>query len=431
MPPFPFSPSFMFDFELTRLLGSASSGGCEIGEFKSAVGALRKHDPESWHAAWLAQAERALSIANEAAAAGYRLPARNAFLRASNYLRASGYMFHNDDARVLPLAERSVAAFKRAAGLMDGEVVFVEIPFENEGGMVTLTGWLCLPAEEARLPGGKTPVVLYAGGADATKEELWFLYGHTGPLLGYAVLCLEGPGQGMLLKRDKIPLRPDFEVVAGCVLDHLEGLAKEKPEWGLDMERVAVAGAATGGYFALRTATDKRIKACVAVDPFFSMWELAMSRAPERFMRLWDNGWIPDSGLDTLVDAHCRSNFQAGWEMGLGKSSMGCDRPSAMLRRFKDFSLDDKKGGQILDRVACPVFLTGPGAETVMYSSADESTMKIERLLVNVPADKKDVWVPKLLEEGGMTAKIGAWALLAQKTFIFLDKYFGVKRESL
>lgn len=47
MPPFPFSPSFMFDFELTRLLGSASSSGYEIGEFKSAVGSLRKNDPES------------------------------------------------------------------------------------------------------------------------------------------------------------------------------------------------------------------------------------------------------------------------------------------------------------------------------------------------------------------------------------------------
>lgn len=429
MPPFPFSPSFMFDFELTRLLGSASSSGCEIGEFKSAVGSLRKNDPESWHAAWLSQAERALGIAAEAAAAGYRVPARNAFLRASNYLRAAGYMFGNDDARVLPLAERAVAAFGRAAGLMDGEVRFVEMPFE-EG--VVLTGWLCLPAEGVRLEGGKTPVVVYAGGADATKEELWFLYGHTGPMLGYAVLCLEGPGQGMLLKKDEIPLRPDFEVVAGRVLDYLGGLAKEKPEWGLDMERVAVAGAATGGYFALRAATDKRIKACVAVDPFFSMWELAMSRAPERFMRLWDSGWIPDSGLDTLVDAHCRSNFQAGWEMSLGKSSMGCDRPSAMLRRFKDFSLDNNKdGGNILDHVKCPVFLTGPGAETVMYSSADESTLKIDRLLVNVPAGKKEVWVPKAIEEGGLTAKIGAWALLAQKTFIFLDKHFEVKRTKI
>ncbi|KAK0741495.1 Alpha/Beta hydrolase protein [Schizothecium vesticola] len=434
MPPFPFSTSFMFDFELTRLLGSASSSGCEIGEFKSGVGALRKHDPESWHTAWLSQAERALGIAHEAACAGYRVPARNAFLRASNYLRAAGYMFGNDDARVLPLAERSVAAFGRAAGLMEGMVRFVEVPFEDG---VVLTGWLCLPAEGARLEGG-TPVVVYAGGADATKEELWFLYGHTGPLLGYAVLCLEGPGQGMLLKRDRIPLRPDFEVVAGCVLDYLGEFSKERPECGLDMEKVAVAGAATGGYFALRAATDKRIKACVAVDPFFSMWELAMSRAPERFMRLWDSGWIPDSGLDTLVDAHCRSNFQAGWEMSLGKSSMGCDRPSAMLRRFKDFSLDsginnnnNNNKGKILDRVTCPVFLTGPGAETVMYSSADESTMKIDRLLVNVPAGKKEVWVPKAVEEGGLTAKIGAWALLAQKTFIFLDKHFEIRRPDL
>ncbi|KAK3998217.1 Alpha/Beta hydrolase protein [Cladorrhinum sp. PSN332] len=430
MSPFPFSPSFMFDFELTRILGAASSNGCEVGEFKSAVGRIRKHDPESWHAAWKEQGERAERIGNEAAAAGFRIPARNAFLRASNYFRASAYMFSSpDEPRVLTFSERSVKNFERAAKLMDGEVTFVEIPYEDGK---RLTGWLCLPPKEALIRGQKTPVVLYAGGADATKEELFFLYGHTGPQLGYAVLCLEGPGQGMLLKRDKMPLRPDFEVVAGCVLDYFHGeLAETRPELNLDLDRVAVAGAATGGYFALRAATDARVKACVAVDPFFSMWELALTRAPQSFMKLWENGWIPDSALDTFTDAHCRGNFQAGWEMNLGKSSMGVDRSSAMLKRFKDFSLDNKTDGKILDRITCPVFLTGPGAESVMYASADDSTHKIEKMLTKVPASKKEVWVPTDVADGGLTAKIGAWALLAQKTFLFLDKHFEIKRTAL
>lgn len=424
---FPFSPSFMFDFELTRILGAASSGGCEVGEFKSAVGKIKKHDPESWHAAWKEQGERAERIGDEAAAAGFRVPARNAYLRASNYFRTAAYMFPNDEPRVVPFSERSIRNFERAAGLMDGEVMFVEIPYEDG---VTLTGWLCTPPTEARVA-GKTPVMLYASGADATKEELYFLYGHTGPQLGYAVLCLEGPGQGMLLKKSKIPLRPDFEVVAGYVLDYFANLAESRPDLELDLDRIAVAGAATGGYFALRAATDARIKACVAVDPFFSLWDLSLTRAPQSFMKLWDNGWVMDNVLDTFTDVHCRGNFQAGWEMSLGKGSMGVEKSSAMLRRFKDFSLENKKDGKILDRITCPVFLTGPGAGSEMYASGDDSTFKIKEMLTKVPASKKEVWVPTDVADGGLTAKIGAWALLAQKTFLFLDKHFEVKRAAL
>ena len=51
--------SFMFDFELIRILGSASSGGCDVGKLKIAVGKIKKHDAESWHVAWKEEGERA------------------------------------------------------------------------------------------------------------------------------------------------------------------------------------------------------------------------------------------------------------------------------------------------------------------------------------------------------------------------------------
>lgn len=422
-----FYSSFMLDFELTRLIGSTASGGADIGEFKSAVGKIKKNDTESWFSAWSEQGERAERIGDEAASVGFRALARNAYLRASNYYRAAPYIFSGEDDRAIPYAEKSIKNFKRATGLMDGEVVFVDIPYENG---LTLPGYLCLPPRDARLP-GKTPVVLYAGGADSTKEELYFLFGHSGPPLGYAVLCFEGPGQGLLLKKSKVPLRPDFEIVAGYALDYIDSLAKSRPDLDLDLHKIAVAGAATGGYFALRAATDTRIKACVAIDPFFSMWELALTRAPQAFVKLWDSGWVMDDIVDKFTDAHGRGNFQAAWEMNLGRSSMGVDKSTAMLRRFKEFSLQNKKDGNVLEKVTCPVFLTGPGAGQEMYASADDSTLKIEKMLTKVPTDRKKVWIPTDVADGGLTAKIGAWALLAQKTFEFLDAQFAVKRAAL
>ena len=424
---FTFLNSFMFDFELTRILGSTSSGGCDVGEFKSAVGKIKKHDAESWYRAWKEQGERAERIGDEAANDGFQVLARNAYLRASNYFRTTSYMFGNDDARVVSFAERSIRNFERATALMDGAVVFVDIPYEKG---FSLPGYLYLPPPDARLP-GKTPVVMYLGGADSTKEELYFLFGHTGPQLGYAILCCEGPGQGLLLKKSKLPLRPDFEVCAGITLDFLHNLSQSRPDLELDLGRIAVAGAATSGYFALRAATDARIKACVSIDPFFSLWDLALTRAPQSFIKLWDSGWVPDALFDWLTEMHCKTNFQAGWEMSLGKSSMGVEKSTAMLRRFKDFSLDTNKDGRTLDRITCPVFLTGPGAGRDMYASADDSTFKIHKLLTRVSESNKEVWVPTDVAEGGLTAKIGAWALLAQKSFEFLDKHFEIKRREL
>ena len=410
---FKFFNSFMFDFELTRLLGSTTAGGCDTCEFLTAVSKIKNNNPESWHAAWKEQGERAEAIADEAARNGLNTLAKNGYLRASNYFRAASYLFLNNDPRVVPLSEKSVAAFVRATSFMDSTVLPVDIPYANG---ISLPAYLYLPQREARLP-GKIPLLLYFSGADSTKEELHFLFGYSGPQLGYAVLLLEGPGQGLLLKKSGIHLRPDFEVCADKVLNFLENL-----------DRIAVAGAVTGGYFALRAATDPRVKACVSIDPFFSMFELAMTRVPQAFVQLWKGGWVTDMLFNSTAGLQSWMSFQTRWELGLGMSSMGVKSPAAMLRRFEDFSLDTEKDGRVLDRVACPVLLTGSGGGAEMYSSAANGAMKIHKLLTMVPEADKELWVTVEPADGGLSASIGAWPLLAQKSFRFLDRHFGINR---
>ena len=422
---FKFFGSFIFDFELTRLLGSTAAGGCDTCEFLTAAGKIKKHDAESWHDAWKEQGERAEAIAEQAARDGLNALARNGYLRASNYFRAASYMFPNDDPRVVPLSERSVAVFVRATALMDGMVMSVDIPYEKG---ISMPAYLYLPPQEAQLP-GKIPLLLYFGGADSTKEELHFLFGYSGPQLGYAVLLLEGPGQGLLLKKSGLALRPDFEVCADKVLGFLEDLAQSRPELQLDLDRIAVAGAVTGGYFALRAATDARVKACVSIDPFFSMFELAMTRVPQSFVSLWKSGWVTNNMFNLTAGLQSWMSFQIRWELGLGVSSMGVDSPATMLRRFEDFSLDTKKGGKILDKVTCPVLLTGPGGGAEMYSSAATGAVKIHKLLTMVPEGNKELWTPAEAADGGLSASIGAWPLLAQRSFQFLDKHFGIDRQ--
>ncbi|KAB8073409.1 hypothetical protein BDV29DRAFT_157597 [Aspergillus leporis] len=94
--------------------------------------------------------------------------------------------------------------------------------------------------------------------------------------LGYAVLLFDGLGQGIVFKRDGIPMRPGFETVLSRVLDDLWMLASTHPEWDLDLTRVAVARVSLGGSFALRAAAaDTHIVECVTADPVYSLWDVA------------------------------------------------------------------------------------------------------------------------------------------------------------
>ncbi|KAF2084692.1 alpha/beta-hydrolase [Saccharata proteae CBS 121410] len=421
-----FFSSPFFNFELTRILGTAPFGGCQISEFLEAVGEIKKHDSESWYRAWIKQAEKAEAFAANSAMNGHHTLAREAYLRASNYFRAAPYMLRFPDPRILPCSSRAVQSFKEATGYFEGQVIELEIPYEDG---YSLPGYLFLPPQSKRLPNQKAPVLINCGGADSTKEELYFMNGIAGTELGYAVLLFDGPGQGITLKKHEIYMRPDFEIVIARVLDHLPVLATQHPNLQLDLARTAVAGTSLGAYFALRAATLHSVAACVAIDPFYSMWDLAMTRMPRWYAQLWIDGYIPDSVFNWSCYTHMRVDFPSGWEFSLSMWMMHKASPADLLREFRRYSLRDQKTGEeLLHGVTCPVLVAG--APHSVYASPEQSTLKIAKLLRNVPENEKEIWLPQSAGEGSLTGKVGAWDKLAAKTFEFLDKQLGVERSS-
>ena len=267
-----FFKSPFFQFEYLRLLAMAPHEGAEIGEALEAAAKIKDLDPESWFSAFTDAGNKAEDIAREAEEAGDRVGARRAYLRSSNYLRAAQFMLNEgpigQDERVLPTIERAISNFRKGVQYREGKTFFLEIPYKNG---LKLPGYLYLPEASRRIPGRKIPILLNSGGGDSTQEEVYFVNPAFGPEVGYAVITWEGPGQGIILRRDKIPMRPDWEVVTGAVLDHLFDFAAKHPELDLDLDHIAVTGASMGGYFALRAAADERIKACVSVDGFYSL----------------------------------------------------------------------------------------------------------------------------------------------------------------
>jgi hypothetical protein len=82
-------PSTFFNFEYVRVLGMASVQGADVGECLEVAAKIKNNDPESWYQAWTEAADIAEAFGEQALGTCDRETARSAFLRASNYRRAS------------------------------------------------------------------------------------------------------------------------------------------------------------------------------------------------------------------------------------------------------------------------------------------------------------------------------------------------------
>ena len=425
---FKFFKSNFFDFEFVRVLTAAPFGGADIAECLQAAEQIKNDDPESWHRVWYAQAEKAEALAEDATRSGDFFSARRAYLRASNYFRASGYMFHDrrqrPEARVIAITQRVHENFEHAIRLLEGEVFSLEIPCDG----CSLPGYLYLPPATKRLP-GKIPILVNTGGADSIQEELYYVYASTGPDLGYAVLTFDGPGQGIMLRKHKQYMRPDWENVIGRVLDHLSAFSAKQPGLELDMDRIAVAGASMGGYYSLRSALDPRVKACVSIDPFYDMWDFATKHISSTFINSWTSGWVPTGLVNGTIDLAARGSFQMKWEVELAKWFFNVDTATDTLLEMKAYTFQLPDGGSYLAQLHCPVLVSG--ATHSLYLEPDTDTLRVYNALSQLDESQKIMWIARLPEEGGLQAKIGAIGLSAQKTFAFLDEHLGVDRPPL
>src|SRR5689334_6304826 len=97
-----------FDGQLLRVLGYVYYGGADVGDCLSTARRIVPDDPESWQREWFATAERIYAAAKESHARGHRVSAREGYLRAASYFRASYIFLYG-----APVDPRLVDAFNR------------------------------------------------------------------------------------------------------------------------------------------------------------------------------------------------------------------------------------------------------------------------------------------------------------------------------
>ena len=107
-----------FSLQLLRAIGETYYKGADIGECLSTAYRIKEGDFESWYTEWLKTANRLHKYAEDCLAAGHKVSAREAYLRATNYYRVAEFLLMNpEDPRVQTTWGNSKECFSKAAKL--------------------------------------------------------------------------------------------------------------------------------------------------------------------------------------------------------------------------------------------------------------------------------------------------------------------------
>ena len=209
---------------------------------------------------------------------GHHVTASDGFFAASvMYGAAQWPIFENTDLNHA-LERKKIECYQAYIPHADHRIEAVEVPF----GDVTVPGWFHLPPGYA--DGDKLPCLVMVSGMDAFKELQ--IGGQADRFLrrGFAVLMLDGPGQGSCLPRG-IWYDPDRQGELGTTA--FDAVAA-RPE--VDPARIMMWGLSFGSFWATQmAAAEPRFAACAVMYNCFQphnwpLYEMAAPSFKQRFM---------------------------------------------------------------------------------------------------------------------------------------------------
>ena len=384
-----------YSFQTLRALGHAVSGGADIGEVLKTAYSIKEGDDESWYREWMKTAEQCDKAGDDFLARGRKISARQEFFKASNYYRTAEFFLHTnpEDPRIVSVWGKSRDTFLKAAKLAERPILPVQIPFEG----TALPGYLCLVDKS----GKKRPLLIVHTGFDGTKEELYFETARFAVERGYNVLLFEGPGQGAVIRLQKLPFRPDWETVVTPVVDY--ALTRKE----VDAKRIALMGISFGGYLGPRAvAFEKRIKACIANGGIYD-FHMTARLNPETEKELD----VPEAALeiDKAVYARMKTDPSLRWSMANGMFTFHAKSPSEWLRMTRSYTMKD-----VAAKITCPML--------IVDSEGDRDLPGQARQLFDALKPPKDFLLFTKEEAAEEHCQMGAMLISNARILDWLDK---------
>jgi pimeloyl-ACP methyl ester carboxylesterase len=398
-----------FSFQLLRAISETYYKGADIGECLSTAYRIKEGDFESWHKEWLNTAQRVHKYAEDSLTAGHKVSAREAYLRASNYYRVSEFLLMDpEDPRIQTTWGNSKQCFRKAAELFSPQVKVepIEIPYEQ----TTLPGYFYSSSNNSTTSSSKQkrPTLIAHGGFDSTLEELYTSAAAPALERGYNCLTFEGPGQGGVIRKQKIPFRYDWEKVVTPAIDFVS----ENYQVQCDLNRLALMGISMGGYLAARAAAfEHRIAVCILNGGVYDGYNAFASSFPKSLLTAIENG---DSKVVNMVlGILMESDPNIMFNIKHGMWTAGVNTPYELIQGAKNYTIKD-----IVQNIKCPTL--------VLDAEKDDSFPgQPEKVYDALTSPKSYI---KFTEEEGAEEHCqgGAPALSNQRIFDWLDKTLNV-----
>lgn len=384
-----------YHHQVLRALNHTPARGADISEVLHATDDVRAGDAQGWYAAWTALGDRNRA---RAATTRDRQSRGEALLRAHTYyLRGEFFLQPNDPQRPASFA-RNRRAFYEGLDTLGVAYERIRVPFEGHH-----LNAIYYPAPATP----RAPLLVFCGGSDTTVEELYFFLVAAARDRGYSVLTFEGPGQGAVLREQRLTMRADWEKPTAAVLDTYLA-THTRPQ------KIVMIGLSLGGYLAARAAAfDRRIDGVVAYDVFYDGRAVAQRGLPPiaRGLRAIGFDGVVDAfgpvlaRVDPATDAKL---IVSGWMLGETDVTKIADA-------LAEFQL-----ASVAPRITQDVLLfAGEDDQFVPL----EQVAQLQRALVHARSVVTKVYDP---ESGGAEhSQLGATTLWQADLFDWLDAKFG------
>ena len=296
-----------FHFQTLRTVNTICADGADTGEVLQTISNIREGNIESWFTAWESTASR---LIEQAARIKDPCSRGQTLLRAHNYLRTAEFFLLPSDPRRPAAFQRNVAAFE--SGLDALGIVHERTQISYGAGHLNA---IYYPGPPANLTEPAKPLLVLCGGFDSTLEELYFVLVPAAHQRGFAVLTFEGPGQGAVLREQKLNFTHEWELPTAAVLNAHFAIYPRQA-------KTILIGMSMGGYLAPRAAAfDSRIDGVVAFDVLFDFGAVAWATVPP--LALWLRALHADALLNLLIKVKARRSPGFAWSVANGQWVLG------------------------------------------------------------------------------------------------------------
>ena len=386
-----------FHFEALRVLQYAPYKAADVNEVLTAVSQIRNNNPESWYHSWYKMAKL---IERKGDEYDNKLDKGYAYLRAQNYYRTSEFFLKGDDPRRSDTWMNQKVTFQRALDNLQVKHHVLKVPYGAH--------WLkavYYPCDEPQAD--KRPLIMACNGYDGTIEELYAWLAKSANERGYNVLLYEGPGQGSVLREQKLTFTPEWSQPTSAVLDHFYANFKE-PE-----KVVLIATSFTAIIGMDAAAKDKRIDGYVAFNVWYDFAETSRSFVPTFVLWLMDSGY---RGLgNALMSFGIKGDTKATWSVNQGMWAFGAEDLAGLWDAIRPYT-----SKHVLDQVTCDVLLLE--GENDHFLRVTDQLGKTQRGLTNARSVTTVIF--KAGEGGEEHCQVGAIMQFQAELFKWIEQKF-------